>query len=87
MAYQNNKGRQAASNRPAPAVLGALKKGDMLRITTPSEYKDKVTGEDKVFWTEIGTAFIGEKGINLELKALPVGNRMVLFPHTEQSAA
>lgn len=41
-------------------------------------------GIEKTFWTNIGTAFSGSKGISIEFNALPLSGKVMLFEKTEQ---
>ncbi len=48
------------------------------RVFTPRSYEDR-EGEEKTYWTRIGTAFKGEKSITILLDALPLNGRLVVI--------
>lgn len=53
------------------------------RVVTP---KAKSDDSDEVFWTRIGSAWETDKGgISVSLNALPLGDRIMLFPNDEES--
>lgn len=49
------------------------------KVSTPR--KDEKSG--KTYWTELGVAFSGAKGIQVKLHGLPVSGEMWLFPREE----
>ena len=53
------------------------------RVTCPKE-----TGDNKTKWVEIGAGWTAADGkaINIQLDALPVGQRLVIFPIDDNSA-
>lgn len=47
-----------------------------LNVSTPTEYEKD--GKPETFWTNIGSAFVGDKGITVRLNALPVSGTLFL---------
>lgn len=52
------------------------------RVVTPKPGNK----EDEVFWTRIGSAWTTDgDGISISLNALPLGDRIMLFPNEEEN--
>jgi hypothetical protein len=50
------------------------KEREQYRVFTTREY-----GEERTFWVRIGTAFKGEKSIQVLLDALPLSGKLVIL--------
>ena len=48
------------------------------RVFTPRSYED-AEGEEKTYWTQVGTAFKGDRSITILLDALPLNGRLVVI--------
>lgn len=71
---------QPRRNQAPRASTGFQKK--VYNVSTARTYLQD--GEEKSFWTNIGTAFSGPKGISIEFNALPINGKVMLFEKTEQ---
>lgn len=49
-----------------------------LNVSTPNTYTDKTTGEEKTHWTNVGSAFETERGIQVILNALPTTGKLFI---------
>ena len=65
---------------------GAKNTIERFGVSTATTYVDQ-NGEEKTFWTSIGTAFFGAKGVSIELKALPINGKLFINtqPRTEEN--
>lgn len=61
----------------APGAVNKPATRQQFGVSTPKTYVDG-NGEEKTFWTTIGSAFFGEKGVNIELNALPVNGKIFI---------
>lgn len=56
---------------------GAKQSVERFGVSTATLYVD-ANGEEKTYWTTVGTAFFGAKGVSIELKALPINGKLFI---------
>jgi len=73
----NEKSKNSNSKKTTQKKKGAMP-DYRIAVAKPKE------GTDEVFWTRIGSAWNAKDGgISCTLNALPLGDRFMLFPNTE----